>query len=246
MKSSDCFSLQSETFFLRYKTNRKLLKLKLKKQLQRLAKLQANSAAKAGAPFPPPPVPGLGAMGGFKLQIEDRAGNGFQALDDTVKAFLAGAQQAPELVGLFTGYGIDVPQLFADVDRARARQLDVPITEIFNTLQIYLGSLYVNDFNQFGRTYSVRVQADAPYRARAEDIGALKVRSNTGEMIPLSALMNVELVSGPDVVANVRYKQETEPKFPDANNRDFIFAVKQARSALIKSFAAEVKAAVSP
>ena len=148
--------------------------------------------------FPPPPVQGLGTIGGFKLQIEDRAGNGFQALDDTVKAFLAGAQQAPELVGLFTGYGIDVPQLFADVDRARARQLDVPITEIFNTLQIYLGSLYVNDFNQFGRTYSVRVQADAPYRARAEDIGALKVRSNTGEMIPLSALMNVELVSGPE------------------------------------------------
>jgi len=148
--------------------------------------------------FPPPPVQGLGTIGGFKLQIEDRAGNGFQALDDTVKAFLASAQQAPELVGLFTGYGIDVPQLFADVDRARARQLDVPITEIFNTLQIYLGSLYVNDFNQFGRTYSVRVQADAPYRARAEDIGALKVRSNTGEMIPLSALMNVEMVSGPE------------------------------------------------
>ncbi|MBB3934205.1 efflux RND transporter permease subunit [Aureimonas phyllosphaerae] len=148
--------------------------------------------------FPPPPVQGLGTIGGFKLQIEDRSGQGYKALDDVVKGFLAKAYQAPELTGMFTGYGIDVPQLFADVDRARARQLNVPITEIFNTLQIYLGSLYVNDFNEFGRTYSVRVQADAPYRARAEDIGSLKVRSTTGEMIPLSALLSVDTVAGPE------------------------------------------------
>ncbi|MBB3950793.1 efflux RND transporter permease subunit [Aureimonas jatrophae] len=148
--------------------------------------------------FPPPPVQGLGTIGGFKLQIEDRAGQGYQALDDAVQGFLAKAYQAPELTGMFTGYGIDVPQLFADVDRARARQLNVPITEIFNTLQIYLGSLYVNDFNEFGRTYSVRVQADAPYRAKAEDIGSLKVRSNGGEMIPLSALMRIDTVAGPE------------------------------------------------
>ncbi|WP_061936983.1 efflux RND transporter permease subunit [Aureimonas sp. AU22] len=148
--------------------------------------------------FPPPPVQGLGTIGGFKLQIEDRAGQGYQALDEAVKGFLAKAYQAPELTGMFTGYGIDVPQLFADVDRARARQLNVPISEIFNTLQIYLGSLYVNDFNEFGRTYSVRVQADAPYRARAEDIGSLKVRSTTGEMIPLSALLSVDTVAGPE------------------------------------------------
>ncbi|WP_102960356.1 efflux RND transporter permease subunit [Mangrovicella endophytica] len=148
--------------------------------------------------FPPPPVQGLGTIGGFKLQIEDRSGQGFQALDEVVKTFLAKAYQTPELTGMFTGYGINVPQLYADVDRARARQLDVPITEIFNTLQIYLGSLYVNDFNEFGRTYSVRVQADAPYRARAEDIGNLKVRSNSGAMIPLSALMSVNPVAGPE------------------------------------------------
>ncbi|WP_062016134.1 efflux RND transporter permease subunit [Aureimonas sp. AU4] len=148
--------------------------------------------------FPPPPVQGLGTIGGFKLQIEDRAGQGYRALDEAVKGFLARAYTAPELTGMFTGFGIDVPQLFADVDRARARQLNVPITEIFNTLQIYLGSLYVNDFNEFGRTYSVRVQADAPFRARAEDIGSLKVRSNGGEMIPLSALMRVDTVAGPE------------------------------------------------
>ena len=148
--------------------------------------------------FPPPPVQGLGTIGGFKLQIEDRAGGGYQALDDVVKGFLASAQQAPELTGLFSGYQINVPQLYADVDRARARQLNVPITEIFNTLQIYLGSLYVNDFNEFGRTYSVRVQADASFRARAEDIGNLKVRSDSGAMIPLSALLTVDTVAGPE------------------------------------------------
>ena len=85
-----------------------------------------------------------------------------------------------------------MPQLYADIDRTKARQLGVPVTDVFDTLQIYLGSLYVNDFNKFGRTYSVRVQADAPFRARADDIGQLKVRSATGEMVPLSALMNVQ------------------------------------------------------
>ena len=82
-----------------------------------------------------------------------------------------------------------MPQLYADVDRTKARQLGVAVTDVFETLQIYLGSLYVNDFNKFGRTYSVRVQADAQFRARADDVGQLKVRSNTGEMVPLAALL---------------------------------------------------------
>jgi multidrug efflux pump len=124
--------------------------------------------------FPPPPVQGLGTIGGFKLQIEDRAGLGYQALDEVTKAFMAKAAQAPELAGMFTGYQVNVPQLFADIDRTKARQLGVAVTDVFDTLQIYLGSLYVNDFNKFGRTYSVRVQADAPFRARADDVGQLK------------------------------------------------------------------------
>lgn len=148
--------------------------------------------------FPPPPVQGLGAIGGFKLQLEDKAGLGYEALDAAVKGFMAKANTAPELVGLFSSYQVNVPQLYADVDRAKARQLNVPLTEIFNTLQIYLGSVYVNDFNKFGRTYSVRVQADAAYRAQAEDIGKLQVRSNSGEMIPLSAVLNVSSTAGPE------------------------------------------------
>ena len=128
------------------------------------------------AMLPPPPVNGLGTTGGFKLQIEDRAGLGYEALDAANKAFMAKAMQAPELTGLFSSYQVNVPQLYADIDRTRARQLGVPVTSVLDTMQIYLGSLYVNDFNKFGRTYSVRVQADAKFRARVDDIGTLKVQ----------------------------------------------------------------------
>jgi multidrug efflux pump len=148
--------------------------------------------------FPPPPVAGLGTIGGFKLQIEDRAGVGYEALNDATKAFIAKASAAPELAGLFSSYQVNVPQLYADIDRTKARQLSVPVTSVFDTMQIYLGSLYVNDFNKFGRTYSVRVQADAKFRARADDVGLLKVRSDTGEMVPLSALLKIRESAGPE------------------------------------------------
>ncbi|WP_431097389.1 efflux RND transporter permease subunit [Polaromonas aquatica] len=150
------------------------------------------------AMFPPPPVQGLGTTGGFKLQLEDRGSLGYAALDAATKAFMAKAYQTPELAGMFSSFQVNVPQLYADIDRTKARQLGVPVTDVFDTMQIYLGSLYANDFNKFGRTYSVRVQADAPYRARAEDIGLLKVRSATGEMVPLSALMKVTPSFGPE------------------------------------------------
>jgi multidrug efflux pump len=150
------------------------------------------------AMFPPPPVMGLGQIGGFKLQIEDRAGLGYQALDAATKAFMAKTAEAPELAGLFSSFKVNVPQLYADLDRTKARQLSVPVTDVFETLQTYLGSVYVNDFNKFGRTYSVRVQADAQFRARADDVGQLKVRSTTGEMVPLSALLNVRASAGPE------------------------------------------------
>jgi multidrug efflux pump len=150
------------------------------------------------AVFPPPPVQGLGTIGGFKLEIEDRAGLGYSALDQATKAFLAAAAKAPELAGLFTGYQVNVPQLYVDIDRVRAQQLGVAVPDVFDTLQIYLGSLYVNDFNVFGRTYSVRVQADAKFREHAEDIGRLKVRSASGKMVPLAAVLRVRLSAGPE------------------------------------------------
>ncbi|HEX6703729.1 MAG TPA: multidrug efflux RND transporter permease subunit [Albitalea sp.] len=150
------------------------------------------------AMFPPPPVQGLGTTGGFKLQLEDRASLGYEALDAATKAFMAKAYKTPELAGMFSSLQVNVPQLYADIDRTKARQLGVAVTDVFDTMQIYLGSLYVNDFNRFGRTYSVRVQADAAHRARAEDVGLLKVRSAGGEMVPLSALMAVKPSFGPE------------------------------------------------
>ncbi|MTW14759.1 multidrug efflux RND transporter permease subunit [Rhodoplanes serenus] len=150
------------------------------------------------AMFPPPPVSGIGTIGGFKLQIEDRAGRGYAALKEATDAFLARAAQAPELMAMFSSYQINVPQLHADIDRVKARQLAVPVADVFETLQTYLGSVYVNDFNTFGRTYSVRVQADAGFRARPEDLGALRVRSTTGEMVPLAAVLQVKPTAGPE------------------------------------------------
>ncbi|WKB54686.1 efflux RND transporter permease subunit [Eleftheria terrae] len=150
------------------------------------------------AMFPPPPVQGLGTIGGFKLQIEDRAALGYEALAEATQAFMTKAYQAPELAGMFSSFQVNVPQLYADIDRTKARQLGVAVTDVFDTMQIYLGSMYVNDFNKFGRTYSVRVQADAAYRARAEDVGQLKVRSASGEMVPLASLIRMQPSFGPE------------------------------------------------
>ncbi|MCS0583432.1 efflux RND transporter permease subunit [Massilia pinisoli] len=148
----------------------------------------------------PPPVNGLGTTGGFKMMIEDRAGVGYDELYKAVQAIQAKAATDKRLMGVFSGYQINVPQLFADVDRVKAKQLGVPLAAINQTLQINLGSLYVNDFNQFGRTYQVRVQADAPFRSQREQIAQLKVRNDKGEMIPLSSLMKIKDTYGPDRV----------------------------------------------
>ncbi|MCV2217741.1 efflux RND transporter permease subunit [Thauera sp. Sel9] len=159
------------------------------------------------AVFPPPPVMGLGTLGGFKLQIEDRGALGYAELDAAARAFIAAAQEAPELGPAFTSYQINVPQLDVDLDRVKAKQLGVSVTDVFDTMQIYLGSLYVNDFNRFGRVYQVRAQADAPFRARPEDIGQLKTRNAAGEMVPLSSLVRVSNGFGPEMV--VRYNGYT-------------------------------------
>jgi len=148
--------------------------------------------------FPPPAVEGLGTIGGFRMQIEDRASLGDEALYEAVQAMITRAQQAPELAGVFSSYQINVPQLYADVDRTKAKRMGVSLPDIFDTMQIYLGSLYVNDFTRFDRTYRVVVQADAPFRSHAEDIALLKTRNAAGEMVPLGALMRVEQSYGPD------------------------------------------------
>ncbi|HEY3433491.1 MAG TPA: multidrug efflux RND transporter permease subunit [Rhodocyclaceae bacterium] len=159
------------------------------------------------AVFPPPPVMGLGTVGGFKMQIEDRGALGYAELNNAANAFVAAASKAPELGPMFSSYQINVPQLDVDLDRTKAKQQGVAVTDVFDTMQIYLGSLYVNDFNRFGRVYQVRAQADAPFRAHPEDIGLLKTRNSNGEMVPLSSLVQVKQTFGPEMV--VRYNGYT-------------------------------------
>ena len=150
------------------------------------------------AVFPPPPVPGMGSIGGFKLQLEDRASLGEGELFQATQALLGKAYQTPGLADLFSSFQINVPQLVVDVDRDKAKRQGIALTDLFQTMQIYLGSAYVNDFNQLGRTYRVVAQADAPFRATADDIARLKVRNAGGEMVPLGSVVTVRESFGPD------------------------------------------------
>jgi multidrug efflux pump len=150
--------------------------------------------------FPPPPVLGLGTIGGFRLQIEDRGNLGYEELYKETQNVIAKSHAVPELAGLFTSYTVNVPQVDAAIDREKAKTHGVAISDIFDTLQIYLGSLYANDFNRFGRTYQVNVQAEQQFRQNPDQIGQLKVRNDRGEMIPLATFVKVTEVSGPDRV----------------------------------------------
>ncbi len=148
--------------------------------------------------FPPPPVMGLGTIGGFKLEIQDRADMGYDALDGVMKQVTGKAYQNPALAQVFSSFQNGVPQLAVDINRARAKQQGVPLMELFDTMQMYLGSYYINDFNLFGRTFRVYAAADAQYRSKPEDIAQLKVRNMKGEMVPLGSLVNVRQAYGPE------------------------------------------------
>ncbi|MGH8515846.1 MAG: efflux RND transporter permease subunit, partial [Panacagrimonas sp.] len=152
------------------------------------------------AVFPPPPVMGLGTIGGFRMQIEDRGGLGFDELFKQTQNLIAKGNATPELQHLFSGYQVNVPQIDADVDREKAQSQGVALQDLFDTLQVYLGSLYVNDFNLFGRTYQVNAQAEPAFRLQPEDIVKLKTRNAAGDMIPLGSFVTVKNTSGPDRV----------------------------------------------
>ncbi|MEJ6123442.1 efflux RND transporter permease subunit [Vibrio sp. 2-Bac 85] len=152
------------------------------------------------AVFPPPPIQGLGTTGGFKLQIEDRNNKGFEPLFDSLQAVIGKARQDPALTGLFSSFRIQVPQMDIDVDREQALIQGIPLDEVFNALQVYLGSVYVNDFNLFGRTYKVNAQAEAEFREDPSQILNLKVRNRRGDMVPLGSVLTVTPAIGPDRV----------------------------------------------
>jgi multidrug efflux pump len=154
--------------------------------------------------FGPPPVDGLGFVGGFKLQVQDRKQVGYQALQaETYKLMMAANQDTNHFAGALSTFRAGVPQVFLDVDRAKAKTMHVPLNTVWDTLQIYLGSLYVNDFQAFGRPYRVTAQADAEFRAKPDDVINLKVRNDAGEMVPLGALVQIRDVAAP--VSVTRY-----------------------------------------
>jgi HAE1 family hydrophobic/amphiphilic exporter-1 len=150
--------------------------------------------------FGPPPIMGLGAAGGFTMEMQDRTGLGYQLLETFARDMVAGGLQSPRLTRLSQNFSANVPQIFVDVDRNRAKTYGVPLQSVFSTLQANLGSAYVNDFNVFGRTWKVMVQADQQFRSRARDIAKLEVRSQSGRMIPIGALAEVRDTTGPQVV----------------------------------------------
>jgi multidrug efflux pump len=148
--------------------------------------------------FPPPPVLGLGTVGGFKLQVQDRSDGGYSALKQVMDRVLEKARAAPELAGVFSTYDINAPQLDVQLDRTKANRIGVSVEEVFRTMQIYLGSIYVNDFNLFGRTYQVIAQADKRFRSTPQDITRLQTRNLEGRMVPLGSVLTVESGFGPE------------------------------------------------
>jgi multidrug efflux pump len=152
------------------------------------------------AVFPPPPVQGLGQVAGFKLYVEDRSSTGLVPLFKETRTAVEKGNQTPALAGVFSSFDVNVPQIDSHVDREKVKTYGIPLGDVFDTMQVYLGSLYVNDFNRFGRTYQVNVQAESAYRLQPEDISHLKTRNAAGELIPLSSVVSVKPVYGPDRV----------------------------------------------
>ncbi len=145
----------------------------------------------------PPPVQGIGNAGGFRMMVEDRSGQGPQALQGAVYAMMGRAAQTPGLQQVFSLFETQTPQLYLDIDRTKAQLLGINMPDVFNALQVYIGSAYINDFNLFGRTFRVQAQAEAPYRLEARDVLALRVRNSAGETVPLGSFTTVSDISGP-------------------------------------------------
>src|SRR5262249_10659578 len=151
-------------------------------------------------------VDGLGTAGGFKTVIEDHGDLGSQEIESVANRIVAASNEPPHanaLAGLFTSFRANTPWLYLDIDRDKAKLAGVSISELFNTLQVYLGSLYVNDFNRFGRTWQVNVQGDANFRKQISDLTALRVRNDRGGMVPVGSIAAIRDVSGPVMI--IRY-----------------------------------------
>ena len=147
--------------------------------------------------IPPPPVAGIGTAGGFKMMLQDRQGLGAAALEAAAQDMAAAANQTPGLVGVFTPFNTRTPSVFADIDREKAQKLGVTPEKVFEAMQVYLGSAYINDFNYLGRTYEVTAQADARFRSSTDDIAQLKTRNTGGAMVPIGSVARLHDTTGP-------------------------------------------------
>ncbi|QDV75320.1 efflux RND transporter permease subunit [Botrimarina mediterranea] len=157
--------------------------------------------------FGAPPVDGLGSAGGFKLMVRDLTGLGLDALQEAADDLAAEGNEQPGIIGMFSAFRAQTPQMYVDVDRARCKSMGVPLDEVFLTLQLYLGGYYTNDFNQFGRTWQVNLQGDPQFRLTPEQVTRLKVRNSAGEMVPLGSVAQVNEIGGPALV--LRYNGKT-------------------------------------
>jgi multidrug efflux pump subunit AcrB len=165
-----------------------------KQILDRLNKRLASEIPEANAfGFLPPAIPGLGSAGGFSFWLQDRSGGSVDYLDQNLKKFLAAARKRPELSGVNASFATNIPQIYADVDRDKVLKQSVAIGDVYQTMQAYLGGLFVNQFNRFGRQWKVFVEAEGDERAHPEDIGQYDVRSSKGGMVPLSAVVQLVL-----------------------------------------------------
>jgi HAE1 family hydrophobic/amphiphilic exporter-1/multidrug efflux pump len=150
--------------------------------------------------YAPPPIPGLGNAGGFLYELLDQTGHRPEELSATAQTFIQAAAGRPEITNLYTGYRTSIPQVKLDIDRDKARTLGIPVNQVFEGLQIYLGGLQVNDFNLFGRTYKVMIQAEQDFRRSPENIGDIYLRAQDGSMVPMSTLTQVNMITGPDIL----------------------------------------------
>lgn len=144
-----------------------------------------------------PPVDGIGNAGGFKVMIEDRGNNGLPALQAQTDNLVEKSRSVPQIGSMFTQFRAQVPQLYVDIDRIKCKSLGVPLSDVFNALQVYLGGYYVNDFNDFGRTWQVNLQADSSFRVDPDQVNRMKVRTNTDQMVPLGTLAHIRDSTGP-------------------------------------------------
>ena len=150
--------------------------------------------------FPPPPIMGLGNTGGFQLMVEDREGVGLESLQSVSNDLSASAVQEPGIASAYSTFRANVPQLYADIDRTKAKTMDISLSTVFGTLQAYLGSKYINDFNRFNRTFQVKIQAEPAFRSRLKDVRMLEVRNKSGGMVPLGTLLSLREDFGPEII----------------------------------------------